>query len=128
MELELFPRVQYHKVGKGIALETARQFLHKKGFRFTEHKKALYYDGHEQPDVVEYHQNVFLPAMEQYQHRLVEYTVGDVAKELQKQPANYVETQLILVPHNKMTVQQNDGEKKSWVLNSEHALKKKGMG
>ncbi|EDR05911.1 uncharacterized protein LACBIDRAFT_329414 [Laccaria bicolor S238N-H82] len=48
MEMELFPHVQYRKVGKGITLETA--------------------------------------------------------------------------------LQQNDGKKKSWVLNSEHALKKKGVG
>ncbi|KAF8498420.1 hypothetical protein BU17DRAFT_72320 [Hysterangium stoloniferum] len=27
-----------------------------------------------------------------------------------------------------MTVQQNDGKRKSWVLDSEHALKKKGVG
>lgn len=54
MEMELFLRVQYRKVGKGITLETARQFLHKEGFRFTEHKKVLYYDGHKRPDVVEY--------------------------------------------------------------------------
>jgi hypothetical protein len=66
LELELFPRIQYRAVGKGVTLETARQFLHKEGFRFTEHKKSLYYDGHERPDVVEYRQNVFLPAMEKH--------------------------------------------------------------
>lgn len=126
MELELFPRVQYHKVGKGITLETARQFLHKEGFQFTEHKKSLYYDGHERPDVVEYRQNVFLPAMEQYRHRLVEYTVGSVEKEVEKQPANT--RQLVLVAHDEMTVQQNDGKKKSWVLDGEYPLKKKGVG
>jgi hypothetical protein len=66
LELELFPRIHYRAVGKGVTLETARQFLHKEGFRFTEHKKSLYYDGHERPDVVEYRQNVFLPAMEKH--------------------------------------------------------------
>lgn len=66
--------------------------------------------------------------MEQYRSRFVEYTIGDVRKELEKQPANYVETRLVLVPHDEMIVQQNDGKKKSWVLHSEHALKKKGMG
>jgi hypothetical protein len=126
MELELFPRIQYCKVGKGITLETARQFLHNEGFQFTEHKKALYYDGHERPDVVEYRQNVFLPAMEQYRHRLVEYTVGSVEKEVEKQCANT--RRLVLVAHDEMTVQQNDGKKKSWVLNGEYPLKKKGVG
>ena len=54
METELFPHIQYRKVGKGITLETAHKFLHKEGFQFIEHKKALYYNGQEQPNVVEY--------------------------------------------------------------------------
>ena len=54
MDLELFPRIQYRGVRKGISLETACRFMHKHGFRYTEHKKALYYDGHERPDVVDY--------------------------------------------------------------------------
>ena len=128
LELELFPRVQYKKVGKGISLQTARNFLRKEGFRYTEHKKSLYYDGHERPDVVQYRQEIFLPAMDQHRRRLVEFVVGDVEKELQKTPDNYVETRLVLVPHDEMTVQQNDGRKQSWVLNSEHALKNKGVG
>lgn len=128
LELELFPRVQYRKVGKGVTLQTARNFLRKEGFKYTEHKKALYYDGHERPDVVQYRQEVFLPAMEQHRRRLVEFVIGDVEKELQKTPDNYVETRLVLVPHDEMTVQQNDGKKKSWVLDGEHALKKKGVG
>ena len=128
LELELLPRVQYRKVRKGVTLQTARNFLRKEGFKYTEHKKALYYDGHERPDVVQYRQEVFLPAMEQHRRRLVEFVVGDVEKELQKIPDNYVETRLVLVPHDEMTVQQNDGKKKSWVLDGEHALKKKGVG
>jgi len=66
--------------------------------------------------------------MEQHRRRLVEFVIGDVEKELQKIPDNYVETRLVLVPHDEMTVQQNDGKKKSWVLDGEHALKKKGVG
>ena len=31
-----------------------------------EHKKGLYYDGHDQPDVLDYRQNEFLPPMEKY--------------------------------------------------------------
>ena len=46
MEVELFPRIQL-KVGKGVSLQTAHQFLYSEGFRYTEHKKSLYYDGHE---------------------------------------------------------------------------------
>ncbi len=58
--------------------------------------------------------------------QLVEYTVGDVAKEVVK---NYSEDQkLVLVAHDKMTAQANDGWTKSWVLDGEQPLKKKGVG
>ncbi|KAF8218981.1 hypothetical protein L208DRAFT_1345003 [Tricholoma matsutake] len=54
------------KVGRGISLCTACRWLHAEGFCYTEHKKALYYDGHEWPDVLAYQKNVFLPEMDEY--------------------------------------------------------------
>lgn len=69
-----------------------------------EHKKALYYDGHDRVDVLAYCQNVFLPAMANYQYRLVEYVVGDVDTELSK-ARNYVERGLVLVAHDESTNQ-----------------------
>jgi hypothetical protein len=65
LEVELFPRIQL-KVGKGISISTARRWLHREGFCYMQHKKALYYDGHDRPDVLEYRQRVFLPTMERY--------------------------------------------------------------
>jgi hypothetical protein len=46
MEGELFPRIQL-KVVKGVSLTTAQRFLREEGFEYTEHKKGLYFDGHE---------------------------------------------------------------------------------
>ncbi|KIJ39220.1 hypothetical protein M422DRAFT_258109 [Sphaerobolus stellatus SS14] len=80
MELELFPRIQM-KVAKGVSLSTACCWLVKEGFQYTAHKKALYYDGHERPDVVQYRQDVFVPEMRSYGQRLVKYDVGDVKEE-----------------------------------------------
>lgn len=125
-EMELFPRIQL-KVARGVSVRTAHRWLHREGFKFTEHKKALYYDGHDHPDVVHYRQNVFLPAMAGYRERLVEYEVGNTEKELVK-PLESGERKLVLCAHNKMTSQANDGVKRSWVLEGEHALKKKGVG
>ncbi|KAJ7616728.1 hypothetical protein B0H17DRAFT_1152613 [Mycena rosella] len=127
MDLELFPRLHL-KPGRGISLPTAIRWLHREGFRYTEHKKALYYDGHDRPDVVDYRQTKFLPQMEVYRRRLVEYTVGDVDVQMQKPRGNYVERELVLGAHDEMTAQANDGKKKSWILDGEHALKKKGVG
>jgi hypothetical protein len=63
LEVELFPQIHL-KVGKGISLHMVCHWLHREGFCFLEHKKALYYDGHEWPDIVCYGQNIFLPQME----------------------------------------------------------------
>jgi hypothetical protein len=46
LEVELFLHIQM-KVSRGIFLQTAHHWLHKEGFQYTAHKKALYYDGHE---------------------------------------------------------------------------------
>jgi hypothetical protein len=127
IEVELFPQVN-QKVGKGVSLKAAQKFLRKEGFRYVEHKKGLYYDGHERPDVVEYRQKEFLPQMEAFRRRLVEYQPGNEKEEVIKTPDNFVERRLVLVPQDEMTAQANDGVKKSWVLDGEQPLKKKGVG
>ena len=127
IELDLFPRIQ-HKVSKSISLKAAQHFLHMEGFRYTEHKKALFYDGHERPDVVAMRQNEFIPQMEVYRPRLVEYQPDNLNEEVVKIPTNFVERRLVLVPQDEMTAQANDGVKKSWVLEGEQPLKKKGAG
>jgi len=127
MDLELFPHIHL-KVLKGVSICMARCWLHVEGFQYTEHRKALYYDGHEHPDVLEYWQKVFLLKMEEYQKHLVEFVMGETDKELEKAPANYVEQCLVLLAHDESTAQANDGKGKSWVLDGEHLLKKKGVG
>ena len=127
LELDLFPRIHV-KVVRGVSLRTAWRWLHREGFRFTKHRKALYFDGHERPDVVDYRQNIFIPQMKEYRRRIVEYVVGDVGKEKEKLVENYVERRLVLTAHDESTAQANDGKKKSWVHENEHALKKKGVG
>jgi hypothetical protein len=129
MELKLFPRIQM-KVTRGISLQTARRWLHKEGFRYTVHKKALYFDGHEREDVTEYRQNVFLPAMKKHEACLVRYEVGNIEKEviLQLAPGDSDGRKLVLVAHDEMTAQANDGMAMSWVWQGEQPLKKKGVG
>ena len=85
-------------------------------------------NGHEQPDVVEYLQNVFVPQMNRYCCRIVEYVVGDVGKERQNAVKNCVKRRLVLVSNDKSMTQANDGKKKTWVHENEHALNKKGVG
>jgi hypothetical protein len=126
LEVELFPRIHL-KVGKGICLSTARRWLHREGFRYMKYSKGLYYDGHDRPDVLDYRQKHFLPAMQQYRSRMVEYKIGEVETELTKQ-LQPGERRIVLVAHDESTMQANDGEKEGWVMNGEQPLKKKGAG
>jgi hypothetical protein len=125
MEYELFPRIHL-KVGRGVSLSTARCWLHCEGFRYIGHKKGLYFDGHDCPDVMAYRQDVFLPAMKAYGRRLVCYVVNDVETQV---PLDLCpgERPLVLVAHDEMTAQANDARAKSWVLEDQHALRKKGV-
>jgi hypothetical protein len=66
--------------------------------------------------------------MKEHRKWIVEYIVGDVEQEREKPLGNYVERRLVLVSHDESTTQANDGKKKSWVHENEHALKKKGLG
>jgi predicted transcriptional regulator len=125
VQTELFPRIGV-KATKGISLSTARRWLHDEGFSYISHKKALYYDGHERPDVVDYRQQDFLPKMAEYLPRMVDYKIGNVG-EPEKQD-NYVERGIVAVWHDEMTCQCNDTEKMGWVYEGEQPLKKKGQG
>jgi hypothetical protein len=127
MEAELLLRLQL-KIKKGISLNTARRWLLKEGFSYTGHKKDVYFDGHDRPDIVAYRQKEFLPQMAMYARRMVHYVIGDVEKELETVPDNYVERRLVLCAQDEMTVQENDDEGKTWVLENQHKLKKKGVG
>jgi len=126
MEGELLPRIHL-KVGCGVSLSTARRWLQCEGFRYIGHKKGLYFDGHDRPDVLAYRQDIFLPAMKAYSERLVQYVVNDVDTQV---PLNLRpgERPLVLVAHDEMTAQANDARAKSWVLEDQHALRKKGVG
>ena len=110
LEVELFLCIHL-KVGKGISLSTACQWLHWEGFWYMKYKKMLYYDGHDWPDILDYHQNQYLPAIQQYQSCLVEYKIGEVETKVIKQ-LKPGKRRLVLVVHDKSTMQANDGEEK----------------
>ena len=94
-----------------------------------EHKKAIYFDGHKRPDVVEDRANRFLPAMETIRPHLMKYSTKDASKLLPRDPSLPPESRPhILVAHDEMTAQAHDGVKRSWVLDGEQPLKKKGVG
>ncbi len=65
IELELFPQIHF-SAKKKLSLTTARDIMLREGFAYTEHKKALWYDGHEAPPNVKDRQEQYPPQMEIY--------------------------------------------------------------
>jgi hypothetical protein len=80
------PEIQRQRLGitakETIPLSTARRWMRKEGFKYTHYSKALYYDCHERPDVVQYPQTEFLLLIRRYWHRLVRYEKEDCSKQL----------------------------------------------
>jgi len=122
---EIFPRFGT-KVQGGIKPRTARRWMHREGFRYMKHQKGIYVDGHERPDVAEYRQKVFIPAIRSYQPRIIEYEVGNCTKEVFKAPTN--ERPIAILFHDESAFQAHDAQEKSWVLDSQYQLRKKGVG
>ena len=122
---EIFPRFGT-KVQGGIKPRTARRWMLREGFRYTKHQKGVYVDGHERPDVVEYRQKVFIPTIRSYQPRIIEYEIGNCTQEVAKVSSN--ERPIVIMFHDESTFQAHDAQEKSWVLDSQHALRKKGVG
>jgi hypothetical protein len=122
---EIFPRFGT-KVHGGIKPRTARRWMYNEGFRYMKHQKGIYVDGHERPDVAEYRQKVFIPAIRSYQPRIIEYEVGNCTQEVSKAPTN--ERPIAILFHDESAFQAHDAQEKSWVLDSQYQLRKKGVG
>lgn len=126
LEYELFPHIQL-KVGKGICVSTACCWMLQNSFHYMQYKKALYFDGHECPNVIDYCQNVFLPPMAEFWDHLVEYKLDNIFEEVIKDWPLGVH-KLILCPHDESTMQSKDGQKAEWGPENEMPLLKKGVG
>ena len=72
--------------------------------------------------MIKYCQDIFLPMIKKYFPHLVHYQAGDVEKDIDVLPSNYVECRMVLVVHDEMTAQAHDTVRKSWVFENQHAL------
>lgn len=128
VEETVLPRLHLKASRLGLSLATMRRVMIREGFAFMEHKKAIYFDGHERPDVVADRVHRFIPAMLAIRPKIAKYVVGDVDKEAERDP-QYAHLPLhVLVAHDEMTVQCHDGRKSSWGPKGEQPLLKKGAG
>ena len=116
-----------------ISERTARQWLRKFKWRYSQKKKGMYIDSHEREDVVAYRQKFVTRFFIQYAPRMYtwdhdgEETIPAAGSPLAN--TNNRPFQLILVTHDKSTFFANDERKTPWVHESHKALpERKGDG
>jgi hypothetical protein len=130
IESVILPCFQLKPCVSGLLLSSMSCLMLQEGFEYTEHKKAIYFDGHEHLDVTKDRADCFIPDMLAIQPYLVRYKIDAVEYEAPPNtaaPANvFVRPRLVLVAHDEMTAQAHDGVKASWVPTGEQPLKKKG--
>ena len=109
-----------------IRARTARKWLKKMGFAWDQVKKGVYIDGHERKDVVEYRNNVFLPAFERIRPFLV--TWDDKGNLHMPENLPLGQKPLVLVTHDESTFNAYDGKRVMWIDNGKQPLRNKGRG
>jgi hypothetical protein len=72
----ILPSLGHVPMESGVSLHMAWKWLFKLGWWHTEMKKGVYMDGHERPDVVEFHNKVFLPLMALLERRMVQWDLS----------------------------------------------------
>ncbi|EDR04366.1 uncharacterized protein LACBIDRAFT_330618 [Laccaria bicolor S238N-H82] len=111
---------------KPIGTRTARRWLIKLGWRYTQVKKGVYMDGHERDDVVKYRQDVFLPLMAKFEARMAHYEGPELrCVEPVLQPG---EREIIPNFDDESTFHANEEVRSVWLRKGEQPLRKKGRG
>ena len=101
---------------KPISERTARRWMDRMSYRWKREPKGQYKDGHEREDVVEYRQNVFLPAIEKLMDRMTKWRADGTAE-----PDDLGCHRVIFWNHDESTFFANDRRKLRWVHTSESA-------
>ncbi|RKO93973.1 hypothetical protein BDK51DRAFT_24039 [Blyttiomyces helicus] len=109
-----------------ICLRTAYSWLQKMGLEAKEYRKAVYFDGHERKDVLEYRNKVYLPAITAVEPLLAEYKGKemDVVRQL---TLNW-EREHVPIFDNESICYHNNSGRLEWVRRGEVTLREEGQG
>ncbi|KAF7969760.1 hypothetical protein HWV62_11377 [Athelia sp. TMB] len=112
------------KFEKRMGLSTAQEWMKKLDYRWTLTPKGQYVDGHERPDVVDYRQNVFLPAWSKIKHRTRDFSTQGSRTD----PPRHLR-HVVVWWHDESQFYANDRRKQRWIHKSEKPVPQpKGQG
>ena len=109
-----------------VGKTTVARYLYEWGYSYRKNKKAIFFDGHERPDVVEYRQ-AWSKRMLKYMERS-EFYQGDNQEEVLEPVLNDGEKKIVFVTHDESTFYANDGKSDFWLTSDENYIRKKGPG
>jgi hypothetical protein len=105
---------------------TLTRYMHEWGYMYRKNRKAIYFDGHERDDVVQYRIE-WSKRMVEYMQRM-EFFTGE-KEELTLQPnLKPGLKKIVLVTHDESTFYTNDGKEDMWLKDGENMIRKKGAG
>ena len=110
-----------------ISENCARHWLKRLGYELTTAKKGIYVDGHEWPDVVNYHKT-FLNTIAENEHLQDMYSDKDLEIIQPTLNPGTTEQKHIPVHHNKSIFRSNKLQQRVWVMGRKMPLRKKGQG
>jgi hypothetical protein len=125
---------QRWKTKRDISHSTAKRWMHELGYRWTFQPGGQYVDGHERLDVVNYRQNVFLPAMNEIEFKIRAWKNG-TDEEFKPWPHDVddgprpFQDRTVIWFHDESTFYANDRRKVGWVHKDAKAVPRaKGEG
>ncbi|CAG8594657.1 12932_t:CDS:2 [Gigaspora margarita] len=124
IEETLLPKIGHIK--DKISEKICQTYMHALGYKYDERKKGVYYDGHEQPDVVLYRKG-WLERMFKYKKNMKDFT-SDMLEIIVEPELKYAEKELVQVTHNKYHFYANNGQRRIWTREDEDILHSKHIG
>lgn len=109
-----------------VSIFTISKYLHEWGYLYRKNKRALFFDGHEREDVVNYRTN-WAKRMLEYMERS-EFYQGDDQEEVLEPLLKENEQKIVFVTHDESTFYANDGKEDLWLMDGENYIRKKGTG
>ena len=106
--------VECYHILKLITLNTACEWMSKLNFKWQKPPTGTYLDGHECPDVVHYCQNIYLPALAQYEPTLQTWDKDNLTYLVDVSSPSLVHHTVVWF-HNQSVFHQNDQRKYQWV-------------
>lgn len=109
-----------------ICATTLSRYLYEWGYTYRKNEKAIFFDGHERPDVIEY-RDAWSKRMIKYMERS-EFFEGEDMEKVLKPVLEDGEQQIVFVTHDESTFYANDGKREFWLKEEENYIRKKGQG